>query len=186
MMVGSLYQHNKMLRHMITGQWGDVISTPTVGTTYAKTFTYTIPAQLPLTVSGGAIKTNVLLSKLRLIGFVTETQQEVLSANKGPITIVNSTPTGLSSYDPSEEYSVNLYPNPTTGNATVAMLLSKQETVSVKVINMLGAEVYSYKSEMDKGFQGVNIDGSNLPTGIYFVKVSVGNKSTTEKLTISK
>jgi hypothetical protein len=37
------YVHNHMLRHMISGQWGDLIPTTTQGTRYQKTFTYTIP-----------------------------------------------------------------------------------------------------------------------------------------------
>ena len=184
--VGQQYQHNKMLRHMLTGQWGDVIPTTTTGFTFAKTYTYTIPAQLPLTVSGGAIKTNVLLSKLKLIGFVTETQQEIISGNSGPITIVSSLPTGVQKYDASEEFSANVFPNPTSDNATLALLISKNEKVTVKMYNMLGAEVYSNTNELEKGIHSIDLNISNLQNGIYFVNIAVGNKVSTEKLTISK
>lgn len=186
MMVGGQYQHNKMLRHMITGQWGDLIPTTTTGYTFAKTYTYTIPAQYPLTVSGGAIKTNVLLSKLKLIGFVTETQQEVISGNTGPITIVNALPTGVTKYDASEEYSANIFPNPATDKASLALLISKHENVTVKMFNMLGAEVYTNSSELEKGIHSIDLNISDLQSGIYFVKVMVGNKEKTQKLTISK
>lgn len=184
--VGQQYQHNKMLRHMLTGQWGDVIPTTTNGFTFAKTYTYTIPAQLPLTVSGGAIQTNVLLSKLKLIGFVTETQQEIVTGNSGPITIVNSLPTGVQKYDASEEFSANVFPNPTSDNATLALLISKDEKVTIKIYNMLGAEVYTNTSNLEKGIHNVDLNISDLKSGLYFVKVSVGNKVSTEKLTISK
>jgi len=186
MMVGSQYQHNKILRHMITGQWGDPITTTTTGFLYAKTFTYTIPAQYPLTVTGGAIKSNVLLSKLKLVAFVTETQQEIISGNSGPITIVSSLPTGVTKYDASEEFSANVFPNPTSDKATLALLISKNEKVAVKMFNMLGAEVYNYSADLDKGIHSIDLNTSNLTTGFYFVKVMVGNKVTTEKLTISK
>ncbi|MBL7910203.1 MAG: Omp28-related outer membrane protein [Bacteroidia bacterium] len=186
MMVGSQYQHNKILRHMITGQWGDPITTTTAGFLYAKTFTYTIPAQYPLTVTGGAIKSNVLLSKLKLVAFVTETQQEIISGNSGPITIVNNFPTGVTKYDASEEFSANVFPNPTSDKATLALLISKNEKVAVKMFNMLGSEVYNYSADLDKGIHNIDLNTSNLTTGFYFVKVMVGNKVTTEKLTISK
>ncbi|MDO9000112.1 MAG: Omp28-related outer membrane protein [Bacteroidota bacterium] len=184
--VGKQYQHNKMLRHMITGQWGDLISTTTTGYTFAKTYTYSIPAQYPLTVSGGAIKTNVLLSKLKLVAFVTETQQNIISGNSGPITIVNGFPTGVTKYDASEEFSANLFPNPTSDKATLALLISKNEKVAVKMFNILGAEVFNYSAELEKGIHSIELDASNLTTGIYFVKIIVGNKITTEKLTVSK
>lgn len=186
MMVGSQYQHNKVLRDLITGQWGDVIPTTTTGFTFAKTYTYTIPAQYPLTVSGGAIKTNVLLSKLHLVAFVTESQQEIISANTGPLTIVSSFPTGVKKYDASEEYSVNIFPNPATDKATLALLISKQENVTVTMFNMLGSEVYSNALELEKGIHNIDLNVANLQNGIYFVKVMVGNKEKTQKLTISK
>ncbi len=186
MMVGLQYQHNKVLRDLITGQWGDVIPTTTTGFTFAKTYTYTIPAQYPLTVSGGAIKTNVLLSKLHLVGFVTETQQEIVSANTGPLTIVSSLPTGVKKYDASEEYSANIYPNPAADKATLALLISKHENVTVKMYNMLGAEVFTNSSGLEKGIHSIDLNISELQSGVYFVKVIVGNKEKTQKLTISK
>lgn len=186
MMVGSLYQHNKILRHMITGQWGDPITTTTAGFTFAKTFTYTIPTDYPLTVSGGAVKSAVLLSKLKLVAFVTETQQEIISGNTGPITIINALPTGVTKYDASEEFSANVFPNPASDKATLALMVNKHEKVSVKMFNMLGAEVYNFASEFDKGIHYVDLDASGLTSGMYFVNVTVGNKVRTEKLTISK
>jgi hypothetical protein len=182
--VNGMYQHNKVLRHLITGQWGDVISNPTAGTLFAKTYTYTVPSQLPLVLSGG-VQTGVVLKDLRLIAFVTETQQEVLSGNKGPLTIINSLPTGINS-NSSEKNIVSLFPNPTSGNSTVGMELVKQEDVSIKVINMLGSEVYNYKANLEKGIHLVDINGANLSSGVYFVEVTMGKKTSTEKLIINK
>jgi hypothetical protein len=171
---------------MITGQWGDVIPTTTTGFTFAKTYTYTIASQYPLTVSGGAIKTNVLLSKLKLVAFVTETQQNIVSGCTGPITIVSGMPTGVQKYDPSEEYSATVFPNPAADKATLALLISKQENVVVKMYNMLGAEVYTTSSDLEKGIHSIDLNISDLQSGVYFVKVIVGNKEKTQKLTISK
>lgn len=188
MMVNGLYQHNKMLRHLLTGQWGDSILTTTTGFTFAKQYTYTIPAQLPLSVTAPAYKTDVLLSKLRLVGYVTETNQEVITGNTGPITITKQVvaPNGIQKYAGTEEYSATIYPNPTSGNATLAILISKSEKVTVKMYNMLGAEVNNYASDLDKGIHSIELNNSNLGSGIYFVRIEVGNKVRTEKLTISK
>ncbi|MCE3229671.1 MAG: outer membrane protein Omp28 [Bacteroidetes bacterium] len=182
--VNGMYQHNKVLRHLITGQWGDVISNPTAGSLFAKTYTYTVANQYPIVLSGG-VQTNVVLKDLKLVAFVTETQQEILSGNKGPITIINSSPTAIKS-NSSEKNTVFIFPNPTSGNSTVGMELVKQEDVSIKVINMLGSEVYSYKANLEKGIHYVDINSANLSSGVYFVEVIQGKKSTTEKLIINK
>ena len=52
--------------------------------------------------------------------------------------------------------------------------------------NMLGAEVYSNTNELEKGIHSIDLNISNLQNGIYFVNIAVGNKVSTEKLTISK
>ncbi len=46
--VGTQYRHMHMLRHLITGQWGDLLSVETsgvipAGTFFTKTYTYTLP-----------------------------------------------------------------------------------------------------------------------------------------------
>jgi hypothetical protein len=175
-----------MLRHLLTGQWGDPIINTTTGSMYAKTFTYTIPNQLPLAPQMDAIKTDVLLSKLRLVGFVTETQQEILSANSGPLSITNNGPTGITAYDPSTEFSVSLFPNPANDKLTLGMMLGKQENVSIKIINALGAQVYSHTTDLNRGMHASGINVSQFTSGIYFVKVTAGEHSRTEKLIISK
>ena len=67
-----------------------------------------------------------------------------------------------------------------------ALLISKDEKVTVKIYNMLGAEVYTNTSNLEKGIHNVDLNISDLKSGLYFVKVAVGNKVSTEKLTISK
>jgi hypothetical protein len=41
---GNNYEHMHMLRHLITGQWGDEVTTTSQGTLIDRTYTYTIPA----------------------------------------------------------------------------------------------------------------------------------------------
>lgn len=72
------YQHNKMLRHLMTGQWGDVITTTTQGTTVQKQYTWTMPANIngvPLDVGN-----------LKIIAYIIEGQQEIITGDDGPIT----------------------------------------------------------------------------------------------------
>ena len=67
------YLHQHMLRHLLTGQWGVTIPTTTTGTFFTQTFNYTIPASY--------IGVPVELPQLEVIAFVTEGNQEILSAD---------------------------------------------------------------------------------------------------------
>ena len=69
--MGSDYNHMHRLIHMITGQWGEVISTTSTGSFIDETFTYTIPSDY-----NGI---DVLITELNVIAFITETQQEIIS-----------------------------------------------------------------------------------------------------------
>ena len=69
--MGSNYNHMDRLVHMITGQWGQVISNTSTGSFIDETFTYTIPPDY-----NGI---DVLITELNVIAFITETQQEIIS-----------------------------------------------------------------------------------------------------------
>lgn len=72
--VGSQYRHMHMLRHLITGQWGEDITTTTAGSFVEKNYTYTIPAALG---SPNAIQAK--LEDLQFVAFVAQGQQEILT-----------------------------------------------------------------------------------------------------------
>ena len=82
--VGSQYRHMHMLRHLITGQWGEEITTTTQGSFVEKTYTYTIPSSLG--------SPNAILAKLEdlhFICFVAQGHQEILTGCQAQITNVN-------------------------------------------------------------------------------------------------
>lgn len=76
------YEQNHVLRHLLTGQWGEVITeTKSVGAKITKTFTYVVPtdyngATLP---PGGG---EVIVKDLNIVTFVTKGNTEVLNALK--------------------------------------------------------------------------------------------------------
>ena len=69
--MGSDYNHMHRLVHMITGQWGEVISTTSMGSFIDETFTYAIPAEY----NGIGVE----LSELEVVAFISETEQEIIS-----------------------------------------------------------------------------------------------------------
>ena len=84
MIVDGEYRHMHMLRHLITGQWGEEISDIAEGTLIEKNYEYVIPAQL-----GTGTAVEAFLEDMRFVAFVCEGHKEVLTAVDVPITIVN-------------------------------------------------------------------------------------------------
>lgn len=78
--VGNQYRHMHMLRHLITGQWGETISTIDQGTLVEKTYEYVVPEKL-----GSPNPIEAVLEDLTLVAFVCEGHQEVLTGMDVPI-----------------------------------------------------------------------------------------------------
>jgi hypothetical protein len=70
------YEHMHMLRHLITGQWGDAVTTTSLGTVVERTYVYTIPADY----------NNIpcVIRNCDVVAFVTESHQEILSGDVVP------------------------------------------------------------------------------------------------------
>jgi hypothetical protein len=92
----------------------------------------------------------------------------------GPIynnaTNVISNPDGSSS-------AIRIYPNPSSGIFSVAGLPLNS---CVEVFNVLGEKVFLY--EADDTF--LKVDLSDVPNGIYFVKIDNGTKSYLRKIVV--
>lgn len=71
--MGNNYVHMHRLIDMITGQWGEDITTTTAGTFVSKTYTYTIPEDLN--------NIPIVLGELELVAFIAEGNQEIISGN---------------------------------------------------------------------------------------------------------
>ena len=82
--VGNQYNHMHMLRHLITGQWGETVETIAPGTLVEKNYEYVIPAEL-----GSPNAIEAVLSDLNFVAFVCEGHQEVLTSIEVPIERVN-------------------------------------------------------------------------------------------------
>gem|GEM_PF-4208398 len=73
---------------------------------------------------------------------------------------------------------LNIYPNPVTGVCTLS-LEKNSESAVVDLYNLRGALVTRQNFSNTRQFQ---LDMSNLPSGIYFVKVKSNTTSSTTKL----
>jgi len=75
------YVHMHRLVEMITGQWGEEITTTTSGTFVDRTYTYPIPANYN--------NVPVELADLEVVAYMAETQQEISSGNRAYPTFTN-------------------------------------------------------------------------------------------------
>lgn len=68
-----LYIHNHMLRHLLTGQWGEEITSVSTGDLIQKTYTYTLP-----TIIGDV---DLDMTKLHVVAFMSETHKDIINGN---------------------------------------------------------------------------------------------------------
>jgi|GEM_PF-2379572 hypothetical protein len=85
------------------------------------------------------------------------------------------------------------YPNPFNPTTTIHFTLSTLSLASIKVYDILGQEVAELLSneELDEGEHEVSFDANNLPSGVYFYRLSVSQdgivrNSETKKLLLMK
>lgn len=79
---GANYEHNNRLVHMLSGQWGTVISNTTAGSLHTETFNYTIPFDYN--------NIPAVLDDLRVAVYVAEGNQEIISGIQIKPTFANA------------------------------------------------------------------------------------------------
>jgi hypothetical protein len=109
--------------------------------------------------------------------------------NSDTITAHFSIVTGIGN-DAGIENSVNVYPTVFSDETTVEYTLTERAPVSIKLLSLLGTEVAQIKTPeefLSRGSYSVklNLSGSGLNSGIYFLKFTAGNFSKTIKLVYS-
>lgn len=84
-----------------------------------------------------------------------------------------------------KDFSFINYPNPTSGKTTLRYNIDKSENVNITVYNIYGNVVSIVANETQQaGMHNIVFDASNLARGVYFCKLSAGQKAETIKLTL--
>ena len=95
----------------------------------------------------------------------------------------NGVLTDILQIDP-KQGGVTIYPNPSNGNFTCAIVGFSNQDVNVNIYNSLGQIVYSKTSNENLISYNQNVDLSNLKKGVYFAEVQCGKKLINQKLVI--
>ena len=77
------------------------------------------------------------------------------------------------------------FPNPFNPSTTIRYGLPNRSHVTLTVFNALGQQVSILQNgEQDAGYHDVRFDGENLPSGVYFYRMTAGSFTETRRLTL--
>ncbi len=93
------YKHNHALRAALTPNWGDIISTNTMGTTYTNRYVTTLPANYN--------NIPALLGDLEIAVFVTDSLMDTYTGNMAEIYYETTTPLNVQSLSAASNLSLN-------------------------------------------------------------------------------
>ncbi len=76
-----------------------------------------------------------------------------------------------------EANSIAIYPNPAINNAEISMKLNTNTPVNIQIFDMLGNEIRTFDQiNFENAAFAFNMDLTNIPTGMYIVKVNSNNE----------
>lgn len=133
--INGKYQHNHALRNLITGQWGDSITTTTQGSFFSKTYTYTIPSNIK--------KVDCVLEDMEVVVFVAQSRQNIINGAKSSMAYVNQPP---------------LYASLTEGGQLVLNSCDSAVNGYVKLLNKGADSIVSAKFMVTAGLDTVEYD----------------------------
>jgi len=79
------------------------------------------------------------------------------------------------------------YPNPFNPSTTIRYQLPRRVHVSLTVFDLLGREVAVLADAFqDAGYKSVNFDATDLPSGVYFYRLTAGEFVETKRFILVK
>lgn len=106
---------------------------------------------------------------------------ESLPSNEASVAL-----TGIQTFSDGTPYQFSLYqnfPNPFNSSTKIRFSIPEMSSVCLKILDILGGEISTLvQQELDKGNFEINVDMMNLPSGIYFYRLQVGNFADTKKM----
>ncbi len=75
-------------------------------------------------------------------------------------------------------------PNPFTGTTTIEISSNTVAPVMVEVSNIMGQTVYTMDAGTINGTMNVELNASDLGSGVYFYTVTIGDSSVSKKMIV--
>lgn len=163
------YIHQHMLRHMMTGQWGELITTTSQGTKISRTYKWAIPND----ING----VTVVPEDLKVVAFVAEGRQNIVTGVKGPTGYLNNKENPIRSFA--------VYPNPAKDELHLNYMLQSSNKVSYSITDLSGKELMRNQIEAMNGTSSNTIDISNLRNGIYLISLEADGNRVTKRVSVA-
>jgi hypothetical protein len=201
-MVG--YRHAHVAKTVLPSAWGNagvVPNAPALGSSYEQTFTYTLPALVKVSETDFPGKSGLYSdyqntfpgdaynkpNDIKIIGLISyydndAKKRDIINVNESPLLFGTSVKSNTKS-----AYITNLYPNPTSGLTQVDFNLSSTDNIKIEMFDISGKKVADLSNgSFAKGEHTVYFETTNFENGVYFVKVSSTEFTSTHKLSIQK
>ena len=104
--------------------------------------------------------------------------------NLAIIPVIECGPVGISERSLFEK-SIDLFPNPSSGNFNILTNLVSVQTIEITVYNVLGQQVY-HNTLNDAKQNLIEVDMRNESSGIYFVQISNGQEKAVKRLVLNR
>lgn len=171
------YHHNHVLREMLGTPAGATASIPTTvsnGSSYSKTFTYT----LPVDYDENQIS---LVGVIQRYGPSIENDRNVVNANSQHLEVQTNSLTDIEN----NILDLSVYPNPINETSKIEFYVRETGTISCTLYNSLGVEVSSiFDNEFTQGEYKIDLNQYDLSSGIYFLKFIQNQLNQTEKICV--
>ncbi|MFC2176247.1 T9SS type A sorting domain-containing protein [Bacteroidota bacterium] len=102
--------------------------------------------------------------------------------DEGPFSLIVDEATGIAKNN--ELFSLDLYPNPTDGIASLNVNSAKSGMVRIEVYAITGAMIQSRSEVVKTGANRINLNLESAPAGIYLVKAIVNGKEALKRLQV--
>jgi len=206
-MVG--YYHQHAVRAIPSTAWGDagVITAPTKGSKFTKSYTYQVPTETNVVYQGSVPQTMLNVSELQstndglginkptytyIVAYVSyynadATKRWVLNVTDDESDENGLFNTGVTEVNNHVNIS-NVYPNPANNYAVVDFNLNTtNRNVSIEVIDLVGKSVMTVAESASyaAGSHSASFDVTNLKAGVYFVTVKTAEGNSTMKFVVS-
>ena len=180
------YSHNYVINEFLDGADGAAGIIPvngnTMGQTYSKVYTYTLPA-----AAAGEFRYNA--DNIYLVGVVSENSGNssiVLNSREVKLTANAEIPVGITEAASIQPTNVTIYPNPSSGAFYLNYVADQSQWIKVELYNTLGEMVYTRTEFVNQGEVTQQLDCSAFAEGNYHVVLSLKEYSITKKLIIIK
>ena len=108
------------------------------------------------------------------------------SASAMSTAITNALNAGTGITEPVNVSSVNVFPNPANGVASISYSLESSSEVEIELFNLVGEKAKSiFSGNQSAGEHTLGVDCSKLSNGIYFVKIGTGKLEKTIMLSVA-